>query len=452
MSALGPVDLLIRNGLILTMDPARRILHGADLAVRGTHIAAIGRALDCEPETTIDAGDSVVLPGLVDAHMHETLSRGINEDLPLDRWLAEICFPVDSAYTADIMRASALMSQMEMIRAGITTFLDIWRFPGAWAGVAELSGLRAIFAPQVITDPVGPGETVESAEAFVRAWAGRCDRIIPAFGPHAPYSVSSEAFVRMEQLAETLDVPLHTHLAETQWEVQTIRERHGDSSPAAYLDRLGILTPRLSVAHGVHLSPADIELLRARDVSVVYNPSSNMKLASGTAPVPEMQQAGVRVGLGTDSNLSNNNLDMFEEMRAGAVQQKLVRGDAAAMFCYDMLAMATTGSAGALRLEHLVGSLEVGKKADIILVDLNQPHLWPLFEGQYENIVQHLVYSANAADVSHTIVDGRLLMENRRLLTIDMHEARDQIRQAANELLARAGLQQNAAAGKGQEA
>lgn len=440
MSAMGSVDILIKNGLIFTMDAEQRVIRGGDLAIKGEEIVAIGDDLSHKARTVIDARYRAVLPGLVNAHTHETLTRGIAEDLPLDRWLAEICFPLDSAYTGNVMRGSASMNQMEMIRGGTTTFLDIYRFPGVCAEVAEQSGLRAIFAPQVIVEPQGPGESVKSAEEFVSAWLNRNPRITPAFGPHAPYSCPPDAFMELAALAEEYDVPLHTHLSETQWEVETIKERYAAETPAEHLKQIGVLSPRLSVAHGVYLTPSDIELLHEHDVAVVYNPSSNMKMASGVAPIPELMKADVRVGLGTDSNLSNNNLDLFEEMRLGAILQKLDKSDAATLPCYEMLKMATIDGARALGMDDIIGSLEVGKQADVILVDLNQAHMWPLLDGKYENTVEQLVYSASAADVTHTIVAGKMLMSDHELRTFDQEEVRMEVIEAANELLSLAGM------------
>ncbi len=437
--AVEPVDLLIRHGLVVTGDDQDHTWEDADIAVRGSEIVAIGRNLDYPAQTDIDASGQAVLPGWVNAHSHETLTRGICEDLPLNRWLEEICFPLDRSYSPEAIRAAALMSQLEMIRGGVTTFVDIYRYPSAAAEVAEVSGLRGVFVPQIISDPPLVGETIESAEAFVASWKGRNPRIIPGFGPHAPYSCPPEAYRRLAELAEHYDVPLHTHLAETRWEVEVIRERYG-CSPTEYLDRAGALSPRLSVAHGVQLTPDEICLLAARGVAVVYNPTSNMKLASGAAPVAELLAAGVTVGLGTDSNLSNNNLDMFEEMRLAALLQKHSRVDATALPCHTIWQMATRGSAQALGLWQAIGSLEVGKQADIILVDLDQPHLWPLIRGKYSNLIEHLVYSANAADVTYTIVAGQVLMAKRRVLTLDVAEARRAVQDATSQLLKRAGL------------
>ena len=397
------VDLLIRNGLVLTQDLEHHILHDTDIAVRGGQISAIGKNLPFEAALVIDARHKLVMPGLVDAHMHETLTRGICEDLPLYRWLEEICFPLDRSYTYEVMHAAALMSQLEMIRGGITTFIDIYRFPAACAEVAVRSGLRAIFVPQIMINPSDTGESIETAEDFVSTWVGRNPCITPGFGPHAPYSVTPEAYEKLALLAQKYNVPLHTHLSETQWEVNLIQERYGCTSTEMLL-KAGALGPGLSVAHGVHLTDKDVALLVEHGVGLVYNPSSNMKLASGIARIPDYLSAGLTVGLGTDSNLSNNNLDMFEEMRLGALLQKLGRSDATVLPVQTVLDMATRFGARVLGMEGSVGSLEVNKQADIILLDLKQPHLWPIIEGRYENIEEQVVYSANAGDVTHTIV------------------------------------------------
>jgi 5-methylthioadenosine/S-adenosylhomocysteine deaminase len=237
--ATQQVDLLIRNGLVITMDEGRRILSPGDIAVLGDQIAAVGPDLSVEAGIVIDGRDHAVLPGLVNGHTHETLTRGLAEDLPLDRWLAEICFPLDRAYTPEIMRAAAMMNQLEMIRGGVTTFLDIYRYPSACAEVARVSGLRVILAPQIIVDPPGVGETVASAQAFVAEWKGRNPRITTAFGPHAPYSCPPQTYQRVVELADQYRVPIHTHLAETQWEIETVSERYA-GTPVQHLDRLGV--------------------------------------------------------------------------------------------------------------------------------------------------------------------------------------------------------------------
>jgi len=436
------IDLLIQNGLVLTMDEGNAIYDPGQVAVTGDRIVSVAQATPvAEPcRKIIDAANCVVMPGLVDTHMHECLLRGFCEDLPLMRWLDEICFPKDRAYAPEHMHGAALLNQLEMIRGGITTFIDIFRFPVEAAKVVTYSGLRAILSPQIIESVPGAGETIEDSEAFVAEWHGRAGGRIQAwFGPHAPYTVSDEGFARIARLAERYDVGIHTHLAETASEVEELRATHG-LSPVEYLDSLGVLGPRSLAAHCVWLGESDIRILADRDVAVAYNPSSNVKLASGVAPIPDLLAAGLRVGLGTDSNLSNNNLDMFEEMRLGAAIQKLHRQDATTMPCDLMLRMATMGGAQALGLDDEVGSLEPGKKADIVLVDLMAPHLWPIFRGPRTNVVEQLVYSANAADVRTTIVDGQVLMEDRQVKTLDPQVVFEAAQEAATNLAQRAGL------------
>ncbi len=433
-------DLVIRNGYILTMDPQSSSYPQADIALRDGAIAAIGENLPGTGQQELDANGNAVLPGLVNCHMHETLLRGVCEDLPLMRWLNEICFPIDTAFQPLHQRAAAYMNQLEMIRGGITTFIDIYRHPGEAAAVAEESGLRAIYSPQIIETPSGPGESLESNLAFIREWRDRVpNRIFTWFGPHAPYSMTAESLQRIAQLAVEYDVGIHTHLAETLDEVDLFRRTCGKTS-VEYLADLGVLSKRLVIAHGVHLTDGDIRLLAEHDVAVAHNPSSNMKLASGVARIPDLLAAGVRVGLGTDSNLSNNNLDMFEEMRLAAMLQKLTRRAADSLPCEQILRMATSGAAACLGLDSQIGSLEIGKRADVIIVDLHAPHLWPRLPAPRSNIIEQLVYSASASDVLTTIVDGRILMQDRRVLTLDQAALEPQVHEAACDLMRRAGL------------
>jgi len=276
--------------------------------------------------------------------------------------------------------------------------------------------------------------------AFIENWKDRVPgRIFTWFGPHAPYSCKKETFLKIVELAEKYDVGIHTHLAESYSEVEQFMAHYGKTS-VYILDELGVLSSRLLVAHAVHLTDQEIELLARRDVAVAYNPTSNMKLASGVARIPELIQAGVRVGLGTDSNLSNNNLDMFEEMRVGATLQKLWRKDAEVMPCEQMLRMATIDAAICLGLQDQVGSLEVGKRADIILVDLHAPHMWPVLPEPGSNIIEQLVYSASAGDVLTTIVDGEILMLDREFFTLDEKEIESVVHEAAMHLVRISGL------------
>lgn len=433
------IDLLIANGFILTLDPKGTVYQRGAVAVDKGRIVALGPDGVQPARRVVDARGGVVMPGFVNAHAHETLTRGLNEDLPLAEWLEQICFPIDKAYTPAIMRASALMNQLEMIRGGITTFVDIYRHPAVAAEVALTSGVRAVLTAQIIESTPGAGETLESNQAFVDEWAGRCPRILVGYGPHAPYTCSGSLYVEVTRRAREAGLRVHTHLSETAFEVQQFLQREG-CTPPRWLDRLGVLGPWLWVAHGVCLDDEDIDLLAEREVAVVYNPTSNMKLASGVAPIPKMLERGVTVALGTDSNLSNNNLDMFEEMRVGATLQKLATGNPMVLPCETMLRMATIWGARALGLEEEIGSLEVGKQADIIIVSLDAPHLWPALTGEVCNVTEHLVYSANAADVQTTIVAGEILMENHRVLTLDEEKVRAAADAAVRELLERAGV------------
>jgi 5-methylthioadenosine/S-adenosylhomocysteine deaminase len=436
------VDLVIRNGYVITMDARGTRYKLADIAIQQGGIVSLGPSLDVLGKDEIDAKGNAVLPGLIDCHMHETLLRGLCEDLPLMQWLNDICFPKDHAERPEHIQAAAYMNQLEMIRGGITTFIDIFRFPFEAAAVAEQSGLRAIFSPQVIDDPVGVGETLEDNITFIRDWHDRVPgRIFTWFGPHAIYSCTSQTLKTMRDLSEQYDVGIHIHLAETKDEVDLCLKQYG-KTPVEYLHDLGLLSNRLLAAHAIHLTDGDIQLLAEHDVAASYNPSSNMKLADGVAKVPELMAAGVRLGLGTDSNLSNNNLDMFEEMRIGAMLQKLWRNAPESMPCEQLLRLATNRAADCLGLGQQIGSLEVGKRADIIVVNLHAPHMWPILPEPHSNVLEQLVYSANAGDVLTTIVDGRILMHDRNVLTLDEGPVEQIVNRAAQDLVQSAGLEE----------
>lgn len=438
MAADKLYDLVIRNGWVITMDAKDTHHQTADIAVKNGEIISIESCIKGKGQKEIDAMGNVILPGLVDAHMHMTLLRGIGDDLPLMRWLYDVMFPKDAEIQAQHIRAAAIMNQSELIRGGVTTFLDIFRFPAESAAVAEQSGLRGIFCPQIIDEPAGAGETLESNLAFIEAWHDRLpQRLYTWFGPHAPYSNFPETYAQIARYAEQLDIGYHTHICETRDEVQQIKKKYGKSS-VKLLDDVGALGPRLSVAHGVHLDPEDINLLAERDVGVVHNPSSNMKLASGVAPIPALMKAGVKVGLGTDSNLSNNNLDMFEEMRLAAFLHKLHWNDPSLLPCEQVLRMATMGSAACLGMEDIIGSIEVGKRADLIILDMHQPHLYPLLPEPHTNVIEQIVYSASAADVMTTIVEGQILMDERKLITLNWEAAEDEVLMQAQDLIQRA--------------
>jgi 5-methylthioadenosine/S-adenosylhomocysteine deaminase len=441
MSKSDSVDLIIRGGIVLPMDD--RTAFEGDVAVKGGEIVALGPSLNLTGAEEIDASDRVVLPGLVNAHMHECMERGWFEDLAFDVWLNDHAQPKDRAYTPADQRAAALLNQAEMIVSGVTTFVDMFRFPGEAASIAVDSGLRAVIAPQLIDSTPGVGETLEANLACFDEWHGAGDgRVSVWFGPHAPYSCSEASLAAVAEAARARRTGITIHLAESRWEDQSIREQTG-LSPTTYLDRVLGLGGDVLIAHAVHVDAADIELLATRNVAVAHCPTSNMKLGNGMAPIPELLAAGIRIGLGTDSIMTNNNLDLFEEMRQAALVAKLRKEDPAVLPAWTVLKMATIGGAEALGMADSIGTLEVGKRADLILIDLDRPHLWPFHrsESSFGNLVEQLVYSARGSDVVGTVVDGQVLMTDSNLRTLDLIEVREVVEQQGGDLLRRAGAE-----------
>lgn len=433
-------DLLITGGYVVTIDDEGSSFFG-DVAITGRDIVAVGPSLHMSAANTIDASGCAVVPGFVNAHMHETLDRGVFEDLPFTEWLNDFALPKDTAHIPEHIRVSALLNQTEMIRNGTTTFIDIFRFPDEAAAVAQRSGLRAIFSPQLIDDPVGPGESLASTLEFMERWHGRVpERIATWFGPHAMYSCSVDTLREIRRHADRMGVGIHIHLAETPFEVSWVAERSGGKTPTEYLDELIGLGPDVLAAHCIELSDTDIARLAQAGVGVGHCPTSNAKLGNGVARVVEMRERGVRIGLGTDSNMTNNNLDMIEEMRLASLVQKQRLRDPAVMSSFETLRLATRGSAEALGMDAEIGSLEPGKRADIAIIDLGAAHMRPIVEYGRTNIVEQVVWSACGTDVRDTIVDGRVLMRNRvvqSLQTSDLHEVADA---QLLDLLSRAGV------------
>lgn len=435
------VDLVIRRGIVLPMDD--HTAFEGDVAIRNGEIIALGPDIDVSASEEIDATGCVVMPGLVNAHTHEVMERGWFEDLAFDVWLNEHAQPKDQAYTPADQRAAALLHQAESIASGVTTFVDMFRFPNEAASVAVESGMRAIIAPQLIDSTPGVGETLDANIACFEEWHGKGNgRVSVWFGPHAPYSCSEDMLTAVGAAARTRNTGISTHLAESRWEDSSIRERTG-LSPTAYLDRVLGLASDVIVAHAVYVDADDIALLAERDVAIAHCPTSNMKLGNGMAPVPELLEAGIRVGLGTDSIMTNNNLDLFEEMRQAALVAKLRKEDPAVLPAWTVLEMATVRGAKALGLADSIGTLEVGKRADLILIDLDRPHLWPFHysESGFGNLVENLVYSARGGDVVGTVVDGNVLMKDGALRTLDLGEVRAVVEQQGADLMRRAGAE-----------
>jgi 5-methylthioadenosine/S-adenosylhomocysteine deaminase len=417
------VDMIIKNGTVLTMDSKNSVFENGFLCVQGDTISHIddGSIETFSSPKTIDAKEGLILPGLVNAHTHAAMSlfRGLADDLPLMEWLNSYIFPVESQMNAEFVYTGTLLAIAEMILSGTTTFCDMYLFEDEVAKAAKRSGMRCLVGEVIYDFPspnYGPVEkAIEYSEGLIRKW--RNDPIVSiAVEPHSLYTCSPKLLTMANELALKYEVPLIVHVAETISEVNEIKVKYG-KTPIEHLDSLKILGPHLIADHCVCIESSDITTMAKRGVKVVHNPESNMKLASGVAPVPEMLASGLTVGLGTDGCASNNNLDLFMEMDMAAKIHKVNTMDPTVMDAISVLKMATVGGAKVLGLEDFIGSLEVGKKADIIVVDTYQPHLVPMY-----NPFSHLVYAANGNDVRHTIINGRLVMEDRGLLTLDLDE------------------------------
>jgi 5-methylthioadenosine/S-adenosylhomocysteine deaminase len=436
----GPCDLFIKNALLVTMDPALTIFHPGSLAVRGDTIAALGPPEDLNhwegsAREVLDAGGNAVLPGLINCHTHAamTLFRGLADDLPLEEWLHNHIFPAERHITGEWVYWGTLLACAEMIASGTTTFCDMYLFEQEAARAATQAGMRALVGEVLYDFPSPNYGPIAEGFAYTRELIARYrgDPLIAvAIEPHTPFTCSPALLKTAKALSMETGVPLIIHLSETRGEVERSIARYG-RSPARHLDQLGLLDENLIAVHSVVLDEAELDLLAARRVRVAHCPESNMKLASGVAPVPEMLQRGIRVGLGTDGCASNNNLDLFQEMDTAAKLHKAFHRDPTVLAAPAVLKMATSGGARVLGLEDRIGSLEAGKKADLIFLNLDQPHLTPLY-----NIYSHLVYCARGADVTRVIVGGRTLMAGGRFLTLDWEEVARQARRFAGEMRA----------------
>ena len=429
-------DILVLGGIVVTMDERRSILPDGALAIHGYAITALGPraqiAAAYHGATVVDATGCLVIPGLIDAHTHipMTLFRGLADDLPLYSWLEQHVWPAEQKFiNAETVRWASRLGVAELVRSGVTTLCDMYFYEDEVAAVVDELGIRGVLAHAhfdvTAASKTERERTLAEAEQFVTRWRGH-SRIVPALGPHAPYTVGPDLYRRLHVLAERMDVPVVTHLAETQEEDRNIRRRYG-RSPFRHLENLGIVDARLVAAHCVWIDSEEINLLAAARTGVVHNPRSNLKLASGIAPVPDMLRAGVLVGLGTDGAASNNALNLLAEIQTAALVHKGVRLDPLAVPAAAALEMATIGGARALKLDHLVGSLEPGKRADVVIIDLDEDNLVPLYDP-----VSHLAYAVEAADVRTVIVDGRIVLRDRMLTTADEREIRRQVRALAS--------------------
>jgi 5-methylthioadenosine/S-adenosylhomocysteine deaminase len=422
------VDLLVLGGSVLTLDATGTILADGAVAVTAGRIVEVGTRRSLErryrPRRSIEARGHLILPGLVNAHTHVamTLLRGVKDDQELMTWLTKYMFPLEARFvTPQFVRCGALLACWEMIASGTTAFADNYFFEEEVARAADESGLRALAGQGILDVPTPDAkegtEGLARAEAFLTEWQGH-PRVTPALSPHSCYTVGPETFRKTRDLAARFGAPVMTHLAESPGELALVRERYA-TTPVRHLGGLGILDSSLTAAHCVTVDEEEIGLLARAGVGVVHCAESNMKLASGVAPVGRMLAAGLSVGLGTDGAASNNDLDLFGEMGTVAKLHKVHALDPTAMPARQVLRMATVGSAAALHMEKEIGSLEAGKRADLILVDASGPNALPLYDP-----CSYLVYSARADAVQTVIVEGQILMERRRLKTLDTESIR----------------------------
>jgi 5-methylthioadenosine/S-adenosylhomocysteine deaminase len=418
------VSLIVTGGTIVTVDGAGRVLAPGAVAIDGRDIVAVDTPDAIASRFTaaerIDATGQVVMPGLVNTHTHApmVLYRGLADDLALMEWLEKYIFPAEAkTVSPEFVRVGTRLAALEMIQSGTTTFADMYYFEEEIARATKAAGLRGVLGQTIIQFPVAdaktPDEALARAERFIREWKGD-DLIVPALAPHAMYTLDAATLKAVRALADREGVPVLIHLAETADEVKTSQERH-KLSPTQYLESLNFWQgSRTLAAHAVWLTDEDIQTLRRRDVGVSHNPESNMKLASGTAPVVTMRAAGIPTGLGTDGAASNNDLDMFEAMRIAAFLHKLATNDPRAIPARTAVEMATIEGARALGLDDRIGSLEPGKRADLIIVSMASARQTPMYDP-----LSHLVYTTRGDDVRTTIVNGRVLMRDRRMLTLD---------------------------------
>ena len=421
-----PQSLVVLGGTVVTLDDKDTIIESGAVAVVDGQIAAVGSEAEMVasyPEArTIDAEGGLIMPGLVNAHTHipMTLFRGLADDLELMDWLQNHIFPAEAEFVdEEFVRWGTKLACLEMLSGGTTTFVDMYFFEDAIAEEVERCGMRALLSQTLIDFPAPDNKTWEemiaATRVFVERWRGH-STITPVVAPHAPYTVSAEHLVEAFALATELNVPMNTHLAEDEDEVVTIEEKTG-MTPVQYVDSLGILDDRVLAAHMVWPTESEIEILAANGVGVAHCPQSNMKVSAGIAPVPQMLAAGVKVGLGTDGTASNNDLNMWEEIDTAAKLHKVDTLDPTVIPAREALRMATIGGAQAIGLGDQIGSLEVGKRADIIIVGTDGYHQQP-----YYDVYSLLAYSTKASDVKTVIIEGEVVVENQKVLTVDADE------------------------------
>jgi len=431
---------LIKNGIIVTADPENMVYEDGAILIRGREIADLGSTAEMEEkypgaDRVIDAAKKAVIPGLIDAHTHSAILRGSAEGYPLFEWLAMTVDPMHKIITRYLARAVSRLTYAESLKFGTTCSLNMYRHMEGCAEVAEELGVRAVLAPYLADNPPYTYfETMEDNERLIKEWHQAAEgRIQVWVGLEHLLYCTEDAYRWAVKTAEKYQTGIHTHINESPELTKLLTEKLG-RPPILELHARGILGPQTVLAHCVHLTPEELDLLAETSTGVAHCPASNMKLSSGFAPIPELLKAGVKVGLGTDGSNVNNNLDLFEEMKIAILIQAGHRSDPLAVDVQSVFRMATINGARALGLDSLIGSLEKGKRADLLIVNLNTLHTTPLMKGKYNNVIPHLVYSTSGSDVESVFVDGRQLVKEGKLLTGDEQEIIDQAQAAAEEI------------------
>lgn len=432
------IDLIIAGDYVVTMDPNSSVIQNGAVAINDGLIIAIGNADKINGRYTakrnLEGNNRIVMPGLINGHSHAamTLLRGVADDLALMDWLNNYIFPAEVEFVdPEFVRIGTELACWEMIRGGTTTFVDMYYYPDVIAQVVEQCGMRAFVSATVIDqrspDAESAADSLVKGKVFVDNWKGRNSRITPIYGPHADYTLNAEQLAATRAAANEAGVPVSIHMSESPFELQYSKQTYGTTT-IDFMESIGFLDGPTIGAHVVWPTEEEIKILAERKVGVIHNPTSNMKIASGISPVTDMLNAGVRVGLGTDGAASNNDLDMWEEMRLASFLQKVDKMDPEVLSASTVLKMATSGGAEAIGIRDKVGALEVGMRADVIQVSFDDVHFVPTYD-----VISHLVYVADEQDVASVTVDGRLLMHDGEFLTIDT----DRVRREATELAAR---------------
>jgi 5-methylthioadenosine/S-adenosylhomocysteine deaminase len=419
------VDLIVTARYVVTVDPQRRVIEDGAVAVLGDEILAVGAEKEIVAKYSarerIDAGDALVMPGLINGHTHAamTLFRGLKDDVTLQDWLQNYIFPAEAKnVTEDFVTWGTRLGVLEMLRGGITTYVDMYYFEDAVARETKAAGMRGVLGETLIDFPAPDNKTTADALAYTDQFLSKWHDdplITAAAAPHSIYTCSQKTLQDGAALARKYHAPILIHVSETKKEVDDSRAAHGGESPVAYLEQIGLLGADVVAAHCTWVDASDIALLAKEHTGCVNNPSSNMMLASGVAPVGEMLSGGVALGLGTDGPAgSNNDVDMFEEMDLAAKLQKISRMDPRALTAQQAVEMATIDGARSIHMDGQIGSLEAGKQADFIVVRLDAPHAVPLYD-----VYSQIVYALKESDVVDTVVAGRILMRDRKMLTLN---------------------------------